>query len=160
MGKIKLYLDTNTILDFFINQAKYFKNKGELKIPEKTKFMLDNLEKFDFVISFLTKAEIMRELVAAHHVDPRRVDRFWADFMESMNNPKYVSRFEFDEKLVELAGKSKMKLRTMFNFQHLFIAMKEDAYFVSGDKDAIEKIKELGVYNKVLTYIELRSLIS
>ncbi|MDI6721066.1 MAG: hypothetical protein QMD85_01655 [Candidatus Aenigmarchaeota archaeon] len=80
--------------------------------------------------------------------------------MQSMKNPKYINKFEFDETLVELAGKMKMKLRTMFNFQHLFIAIREDAYFVSGDKDIMNKIKELNINSKTLTYIELRKLIS
>ncbi len=46
----------------------------------------------------------------------------------------------------------------MMNFQHVLIAMKENAYFVSGAKDIIEKIRESNIYDKVLTYIELRKL--
>ena len=52
----------------------------------------------------------------------------------------------------------KMKLRTMMNFQHVLIAMQENAYFVSGDKDIIRKVKENGAYDKALTYIELIKL--
>ncbi|MDI6721067.1 MAG: hypothetical protein QMD85_01660 [Candidatus Aenigmarchaeota archaeon] len=48
--KIKIYLDTNTILDFFINQAKYLRTKEEPKVPEKTRFMLDNLERLELPI--------------------------------------------------------------------------------------------------------------
>jgi hypothetical protein len=40
MDKIKVYLDTNTILDFFINQAKALKKKEKVMVPEKTKFFL------------------------------------------------------------------------------------------------------------------------
>lgn len=56
MGKIKLYLDTNMVLDLFINQAKYFKDKRELKIPEKSKFILDNIENLEIIVSFLVEA--------------------------------------------------------------------------------------------------------
>lgn len=55
--------------------------------------------------------------------------------MNLLKNHKYVKDFRFDDGLVDIAYKSKLKLRTMFNFQHLFIAIKEDSYFVSGDKD-------------------------
>ena len=112
MAKIKIYLDTNTILDVFINQAMHFKGK-ELRMPEKAKFMLDNIEKF-----------------------------------------------EFNRDLVEIAIKTKLRLRTMFNFQHLFIAMKENAYIISGDKNFIEKSRELHLYDKLISYIEFRQMIS
>ena len=160
MDKIKLYLDTNTILDFFINQAMHFKGKKEQKMPEKMKFLLENIDRFDFMLSFITKAEVTRELVAGFGVEYERVERFWSEFMQSMKNPVYINKFEFDDKLVELTGKLGMKLRTMFNFMHLFIAIKKEAYFVSGDKDIILKTKELGLYDKVISYIELRELIS
>jgi len=42
---------------------KALKKVEEPKIPEKTKFFLKNANKLEFVSSFLTKGEIMRELV-------------------------------------------------------------------------------------------------
>ncbi len=160
MDKIKLYLDTNMILDFFVNQAMYFKGKQEQKVPEKMKFLLENMDRFEFVLSFITKAEVTRELVAGFGVEYERVERFWSEFTQSLKNLAYVDKFEFDDKLVELSGKLGMKLRTMFNFMHLFIAMKKEAYFVSGDKDIVLKAKTLGLYDKVISYVELRELIS
>ena len=44
------------------------------------------------------------------------------------------------------------------NFQHVFIAIQENAYFVSGEKDIINKIRDTNVYDRALTYIELREL--
>ncbi len=148
MNKIKVYLDTNTVLDFFINQAKHFKGKGEPKIPEKMKFMLDNFEKFQFIVSFLTKAEIMRELVAGHSIEPARVENFWSDFMKSLNEPKYVEKFIFDEKLVELAGKSKIRLRTLVNFQHLFIAIAKTHILYQATRILQQKQWNLGFMTK------------
>ena len=159
MSKIKIYLDTNTIIDFFINQARYYRDGGELEIPEKAKFILDNIEKLDIVVSFLIEAEIMRELVAGYGMPVEAVKNTWEDFMKSFRC-KYVESFEFDRSLVELALKTKLRLRTLMNFQHLFIAMHEDAYFVTGDKDIINKSKELHIYEKVISYIELREALS
>ncbi|MBI4162354.1 MAG: hypothetical protein HY513_01615 [Candidatus Aenigmarchaeota archaeon] len=160
MDKIKLYLDTNMTLDFFINEATRIKGKGDIKVPEKTKFMTDNIEKMEFTTSFLTKAEIMRELVTGHDIESPQVEEMWSDLMKSLNNPHYIKEFKFDEKLVEMAGKLKLRLRTLFNFQHLYIAIDTKSYFVSGDKDIINKIRENLLYDKSLTYIELRQLIS
>ena len=160
MNKIKLYLDTNIILDFFINRAIHLKGKGDIKLPEKTKFILDNIDKMDFVTSFLTKAEVMRELVTGNDLEAHEVEDMWSDLMKSMKNPHYIKEFKFDEKLVEIAGKLRLRLRTMFNFQHLYMAIETGSYILSGDKNFIEKIRENLLYDKSLTYIELRQIIS
>lgn len=159
MPKIKVYLDTNTVLDFFINQARYFKNKGELKIPEKAKFILENIENLDIVVSFLVEAEVTRELVAGYDMPEDIVRATWEDFIRTYSC-KYIESFGFDRSLVGLVAKTKMKLRTMFNFQHLYIAMHENAYFVSGDKDLAEKVRVIGLYDRIISYPELRNLIS
>lgn len=100
-----------------------------------------------------------RELVAGHGMPEDIVNSVWEDFIRTYNC-KYIESFKFDRSLVDMVSKIKMKLRTMFNFQHLFIAMHENAYFVSGDKDIAKKIRELKVYDKVISYPELRELIS
>lgn len=53
-----------------------------------------------------------------------------------------------------------MRLRTLVNFIHLFIAMKESAYLVSGDKDLIRICREYKIYDKVLSYVEFRKLVA
>ena len=55
MERIKVYLDTNTILDFFINQAKALKSKEQFKMPKKLEFFIDNLDKLDFITSIITQ---------------------------------------------------------------------------------------------------------
>ncbi len=159
MHKIKLYLDTNTILDFFINQAMHIKGKGEVKVPEKAKFMLDNIERLELVVSFLVEAEVARELVSAHGLPDHAITKAWKEFVETYRC-KYIEKFEFNRELVELVLITKMRLRTMFNFQHLFIAIKENAYTVSGDKNFVEKAREMNVYNKLISYTELRQMFS
>ena len=69
MHKMKIYLDTNTIIDFFINETKVIKNKEDARIPSKFQFMTESKEKIEFITSFLTKAEVSRELVSAFHLN-------------------------------------------------------------------------------------------
>lgn len=156
MEKLKIYLDTNMILDIFINQIKTL-NEKEPTIPKKYEFMLAHTDKFSFVTSVLTKAEIIRELGTAFHVPKEKIDHLWSDFIKSLEC-HYVEAFTVGEEFANIVYDLKLKLRTMMNFQHVFIAMKERACFVSGDKDIIEKIRENGIYDKCLTYIELRNL--
>ena len=75
MDKIKIYLDTNMIHDLFTNQAKAFKNGSIPQKPQKFAFMLNNLDKFEFITSFLTKAEIVREMVSAHAIKIELINR-------------------------------------------------------------------------------------
>lgn len=128
-------------------------------MPKKLEFFLDNLDKLEFVTSFIAKAEVMRELVAGHGITKETVNSMWNDFLKLLNC-KYIEKFEFDEKLVEVAGDLKLKLRTLVNFTHLFIAMSENVYIVSGDKDLIDKVRENKIYVKILNYMELRKLIA
>lgn len=145
------------IHDMFTNQADALKTGAEKETPKKFEFMLEHQDKFEFIISFLTKAEIMRELVSSHSLEQERVEKFWLEFVQALN-PQYVKEFTFDERIVEIVGKVRMRLRTMVNFFHLFIAMREQAYFVSGDKQIVDKIQEAKVYDKILTYIDLQKL--
>ena len=85
------------------------------------------------------------------------IESSWNDFINSIKC-NFVERFVLNGKFLDIVSKMKMKLRTMMNFQHVLIAMQEDAYFVSGDKDIIRKVNENGVYDKALTYIELIKL--
>src|SRR3989338_9801371 len=136
MPKVKVYLDTNTILDFFINYIRHIKRKDELVIPRKLKFMIDNLEKFHFYTSFLTKMEVMRELISSYNATKEEVEKIWIEFL-GLLNCEYIENYNFDETLVEIAASTRMKLRTMVNFQHFFIAKDIGAYLLSGDKGLI-----------------------
>lgn len=156
MKKLKIYLDTNMVLDIFTNQTKVLKGE-EPKIPKKYEFMLAHMDKFQFVTSILTKAEIVRELTTAFHISVENIEKLWKDFIKS-SQCHYIEEFTVGKEFVQVVSDIKMKLRTMMNFQHVFISIRENAYFVSGDKDIIKKIKENRIYDKALTYIELRKL--
>ena len=81
--KPKVYLDTNMILDIFINQIKVLNGK-EPKMLRKYEFMLQHIDKFQFVTSVLTKSEIVRELTSAFHLPRENIERLWNGFTESL----------------------------------------------------------------------------
>ncbi|MBI4153898.1 hypothetical protein HY501_01040 [Candidatus Woesearchaeota archaeon] len=155
--RTRIYLDTNMVHDFFVNQARHLKNKGDIKIPNKLDWMLQNKDRIEFVTSFLTKTEIARELASAHGLTESEINIIWAGFVKALECT-YVGKFEFDEKITQLAAKIQMKLRTLVNFFHLFVAMREGAYFVTGDKDLIKKVRKHKIYDKVISYVELRRM--
>ncbi len=159
MEKMKIYLDTNIVEDFFINQALAFKGKKSFIMPDKLEFFIDNLDKMRFVTSFYTKAEVMREMVAGYGMDKSKVEEVWNELIKLLNC-EYIEEFKFDQYLVEIAGNLKLRLRTLINFQHLVIAVSINAYLVTGDKDLIEKVRENKIYDRLLSYIELRRLIA
>jgi len=159
MERMKIYLDTNTVMDFFINAAKSLKEKKEIKLPKKYQFFASQKEYVKFITSVLTKAEIVRELVAAYNMKKEDIEPVWKEFVNALNC-YLIEEFKIDMKLIDVVYLLPMRLRTMVNFQHLFIAMKEDAYLLSGDKDLVRIVRLLRIYDKVLTYPELRKLLS
>ncbi len=159
MDKIKVYLDTNTILDFFINQAKALRIGGTPIVPEKLKFFLANTDKIQFITSVATEAEIARELISGLKLSEEQFSRLWSKFLEELDC-QYVEEYVLDKKFSEMPKKYSMKLRTLVNFIHLFIAIEEDAYIVTGDKDLIALVRENKLYDKILSYVELREIIS
>ena len=154
---MKIYLDTNMIHDYFVNQAIALRKKGDAVLPSKYKFMLTEKDRIEFVTSFITKAEVVRELRSAHGTDAKTIEVIWNDLIDALSC-EYIEKFEFDEKLVDIALKMPLRLRTLFNFMHLFIAMNLDCYIVSGDDDFVQKVKESMIYQKIINYIELRKL--
>jgi predicted nucleic acid-binding protein len=159
MKKIKIYLDTNTIIDFFINQAIAIKKGKETKVPSKLKFFLEIRDKVEFLTSFFTETEVARELIAGYGLQEEEFNNLWKNFLEGLKC-KYIEEFKLDKELANYPKKIKMKLRTMVNFIHLFVAMKENSYLVSGDNNLIKIVRENRIYDKILTYPELRRLIS
>lgn len=159
MEKMKIYLDTNTILDFFINQAIAVKKGKEATIPEKFKFFVKNLDKIEFYTSILTKTEVVRELIAGHGISEDYLEELWDEFMKILEC-KFIGSVTVNGRFSNVASKIKMKLRTLVNFLHLFVAMDKELYLLSGDKDLIRIVRENKIYDRILSYIELRELIS
>jgi len=159
MEKMKIYLDTNTILDFFINQAIAIRKGEEAKIPEKLKFFLEIREKVEFITSLFTETEVVRELISGYNLREEEFDKLWQNFLERLKC-SYIDEFIINKELANLPKRIKMRLRTMVNFIHLFVAMKENAYLVTGDNDLIKIVRENRIYDKIISYPELRKLVS
>ena len=159
MEKLKVYLDTNMIIDFFINQTKALREGTPPIVPEKLKFFLANADKINFVTSIATEAEIARELIGGLNVDSEKFENLWEKFLQELNCFN-INEFVLDKKFSELPKKYRIKLRTLINFIHLFLAIRESAYIVTGDKDLITVTRQNKLYDKILSYIELRKLIA
>lgn len=129
------------------------------KIPNKLKFFLENSDKLEFITSVITKAEVARELAASYGLSEKEIEAIWNEFIKLLNC-KFVERVEIDSKFSSLPAKIKLKLRTLMNFKHLFVAMKYDSYLLTGDKYFIKAVRENKIYDKILSYIELRKLIT
>lgn len=159
MKKLKIYLDTNTVIDFFINQAMAMKKNEEPKIPEKLKFFLKIKGKIQFITSFFTEAEVARELFSGYDLSEEKFDLLWKNFLEDLEC-EYITEFNLDKSLVDYPKRIKMRLRTLVNFVHLFIAIKNTCYLVSGDKKLIENVRENKLYDKIISYPEFKELVS
>ncbi len=155
--KLRVYLDTNMIHDYFVNQARAVKKKEDVVLPSKYKFMVAGKENIEFVTSVITKAEIARELKSGHGLDRNTIEVIWNDLIAALSCD-YIPKHEFDEKLAEIALSFPLKLRTLFNFMHLFIAMQLECYIVSGDGDFLGAVKTSLLYDKAISYIELRKI--
>ncbi len=157
--RIKIYLDTNLIIDFFINQAIAMRKNIKPKVPNKIKFFFEILDRAEFITSFFTEAEVARELVSAFDVRSEEFDELWQDFLIKLNC-KHIEEFTLNREIANLAKSIKLKLRTIVNFIHIFIAIKEESYVVSGDKDLIKIVRENKIYSKIFSYPELRDIFS
>jgi predicted nucleic acid-binding protein len=98
-------------------------------------------------------------MAAGYGLSDEDIIELWNEFLKILNC-KFIPKVEIDEGFAELPLKIRMRLRTLMNFQHLFIAMKEDAYLVTGDADLIKIVRKNKLYGKILSYIELRKLIA
>lgn len=156
---MKIYLDTNIILDFFLNRAKAINGMWRFHDPKKLEFLMGILGRVEFATSFLTKAEVIRELVCNRRLEKGLAVAMWEE-LSAMLKWEYIGSFCFDDRLVDFVGGFRIKLRTLMNYQHLFIAFSRDIYFVTGDKDLLEDVREKKVYDKAMSYLELRRAFS
>jgi predicted nucleic acid-binding protein len=99
------------------------------------------MEEVEFITSILTKNEIIRELVSGFALKEEEVLKIWNEFLSSLKC-SYIQEIKINEDLTEITLKLRMKLRTLINFVHLFVAIDQDAYFLTGDKDLVKIVKE------------------
>jgi len=150
----RFYLDTNIIFSYFL---KKFSEKKGRKIEAKiANFLMNSSQRVKYVVSALTKAEIVRKLRSEFNSEEDDIKEMWEDFLYDVS-PLYISVTqsldEIYEEITKIVFKIPIKKRVT-NLEHLIIAKKNDLIFVTGDKEIVEKCRAF--YEKVWDYRTLR----
>lgn len=151
---MKVYLDTNIILDWFRNIMIGARKVKEFKTPKKMEFL--KLQGIELFVSDLSKIEILRYLKSDWNADKETIEEIWQRFLESFNvNYLVIQNLDFKE-LSEICLLIPTRKKTLINLMHLQIAKKEDIWFLTGEKGLLTKYKNY--YEKSISYPELRKL--
>jgi len=153
---MRLYLDTNIILGWFKRMMQKERKGEEFKIPRVVKFVTSQKE-FDLILSNLTKVEIIRYLISEWGCNLESCRKAWDYFIESFEIEVIKAEINFEE-LEEICLAIPTRKKTLINLLHLQIAKRYGFWFLTGEKELKEKYSNY--YNKILTYKELRQLLS
>ena len=151
---MRLYLDVNFIYDFFKKILESKKKKEKFILPEKTKFLakISKNKKVNIFTSILTQPEVYRRLKKDYDVPSREIERMW-NSLAKLLRMKTIKKIQIDEELVDLVSKAKFRSR-INNFIHLFICMKFELTFLTGDKKIYEDGKK--IYENIMNYERLK----
>ena len=110
------------------------KKKEKFTLPEKTKFLakISKNKKVNIFTSILTQSEVYRRLKKDYDVPSREIERMW-NSLAKLLRMKTIKKIQIDEELVDLVSKAKFRSR-INNVIHLFICMKFELTFLTGDK--------------------------
>ena|SRR3989344_6844214 len=147
---MKIYLDANIIYGFFKNIINEERKGKKFTDPSILKFLKES--KLELYTSVLVKAEIARRLRTEWGCSAEEVIELWNSFEDYLNS-KMIETAIIDSQIVDIATKIPMKKR-ISNMMHLLIAKQYDLWFLTGDKEIIEKCKP--AFDKIISYIELR----
>lgn len=156
MEKLKVYLDANIIYGFFLAKVKFLKGKiPQFVEPKIIEFLRINSDKMDLFVSCIAKAEIFRRLKTELDIDIKVIGSLWYELRTLL---KILEIYEVlvTSEIVKVVSEEKFKKR-ISNIIHLVAAKNEDLYFVTGDKEIVNKCKKF--YPKTISYIELRKLL-
>lgn len=149
---MKIYVDTNIIFGFFRNLLLEKRKGKKYTDPAVLKFLKDN--KFELYTSVLVKAEIARRLRTEWGSTKEEVEELWTS-LETYINIDVIQTATIDSKIVVITLETPFKNRVS-NIMHLLIAEQYDLWFLSGDKEIVQKGKKF--YEKVISYHELRKI--
>jgi len=147
---MKIYLDANIIYGFFKNIINEERKGKKFTDPSILKFLKES--ELELYTSVLVKAEIARRLRTEWGCSAEEVIELWNSFEDYLNS-KMIETAIIDSQIVDIATKIPMKKR-ISNMMHLLIAKQYDLWFLTGDKEIIEKCKP--AFDKIISYIELR----
>lgn len=148
----RIYVDTNMIFGFFRNLLLEKRKGQEFTEPSVLKFIKEN--EFELFTSILTKAEIARRLRTEWGSTKEEVKELWAS-LEAYLKFEIIQTVTIDAQITEITLEVPFKNRVS-NIIHLLIAKEYDLWFLSGDKEIIEKGRKF--YEKVISYHDLRKI--
>ncbi len=131
---MRVYLDTNIILDWFKYNIKRIRRGENIISTSKLKFLMSkNLELF---VSSITKAEIFRYLKSEFNCSEEECVRFWSEFLfryklTEMESKEIQVDFGF---ITKICKQVYLGRKTIINLIHLQLAKKNNLVFLTGDK--------------------------
>ena len=129
------------------------KRKGKkFTNPAILKFLKEN--NFELYTSVLVKAEIARRLRTEWGSTKEEVEEFWTS-LETYINVDVIQTATIGPKIAVITLETPFKNRVS-NIMHLLIAEQYDLWFLSVDKEIVQKGKKF--YEKVISYHELRKI--
>ena len=149
---MKIYVDTNIIFGFFRNLLLE-KRKGK-KFTETSVLKFIKEGKFELYTSVLVKAEIARRLRTEWGSTKEGVEEFWTS-LETYINVDVIQTATIGPKIAVITLETPFKNKVS-NIMHLLIAEQYDLWFLSVDKEIVQKGKKF--YEKVISYHELRKI--
>jgi predicted nucleic acid-binding protein len=156
---MKLYLDTNIILDWFKKNIKNLRKSKPIEITSKLKFLTSRPE-LQLFVSLITKAEIFRYLKSEWGSPENECENFWIDFFTRYGITELESkeiRVDFLD-ITEICKKINLGRKTLVNLIHLQFAKKNNLTFLTGDKKLEKRLK--WYHEKIISYVTLRSKFS
>ena len=147
---MKIYLDANIIYGFFKNIINEERKGKKFTDPSVLKFLKES--ELELYTSVLVKAEIARRLRTEWGCSAEEVIELWKKLVEYMKF-EVIKSAVITEEVSDIATKIPMKKR-ISNIMHITIAKQYDLWFLTGDKEIIDKCKP--AYDKIISYIELR----
>ena len=158
--KMKIYLDTNIIYGYFYAKALELKGKRKYKEPKIIEFLATKLDKIDYFTSTLVKGEVFRRLVTEFGLERKNAEKLWLSLKRYLNFFEIRADIPAEKiwrEVLEIVSKVKIKKR-LTNLEHLILAEKFNLWFLTGDKEIIEKCKKF--YPHILSYVEFRKYLN
>lgn len=149
---MKIYLDANIIFGFFRNLLLEKRKGKKFTEPAVLKFIKGN--EFELYTSVLVKAEIARRLRTEWGSTKDEVNELWTS-LETYLNVNVIQTATIDAQIADITIEVPFKKR-ISNIIHLLIAKQYDLWFLSGDKEIVQKGKKF--YEKVISYHDLRKI--
>jgi len=152
---MRIYLDTNIIHSWFRKFMESQRRGTSFEEPAILKFIFQ-VKDNEYIVSDITKAEIIRYLSAEWGASKEECDYYWDRFLRSYVVGYFrVERMDFEE-MGQVCQTVKTKKKTMTNLLHLQAAKNEGLWLLTGEKDLAVKYRTY--YDRIITYEDFRKM--